>query len=292
MFIQKKKLCRAVLIICLIVITGITVLFALRSDWRFIASQQIKALTESAQLTQIEESSLVISNVHSDENELKKYTLDQSLMLVNQQNVLNSDFDAQIQEYLDSGADINSCAADAFGKLSAAVKENTGEKLYILSSFRTAEEQKSLIDEQGSDTAMPSGSSEHQTGLALDVCTDGFAGMGFLKSDAGKFVNSKCYEYGFIIRYPFMKKSVTGIDYEPWHIRYVGFPHSEIITFEHQTLEEYIESLEYGNFYFYDDYIITRQQGENLKIPSGESTVISPDNCGGYVITVKAAEIK
>lgn len=97
-------------------------------------------------------------------------------------------------------------------------------------------------------------------------------------------------KYGFIIRYPLFKKHITGIRFEPWHIRYVGLPHSEIIYKERLTLEEYIESLEVGRYYRFKNYYISRQQGEKLLIPSNlTDVVVSPDNTGFYIITGRIA---
>lgn len=45
--------------------------------------------------------------------------------------------------------------------------------------------------------------------------------------------------YGLVERYPAGKENITGIEHEPWHFRYVGFPHSEIMTGKGLTLEEY-----------------------------------------------------
>lgn len=47
--------------------------------------------------------------------------------------------------------------------------------------------------------------------------------------------------YGFIQRYTEDKEKITGISHEPWHFRYVGYPHSQIITERGLSLEEYIE---------------------------------------------------
>lgn len=51
-----------------------------------------------------------------------------------------------------------------------------------------------------------------------------------------------CYRFGFIIRYPYGKKSVTGIEYEPWHIRYVGKEAAKYIHDNGITLEEYLQN--------------------------------------------------
>lgn len=117
-----------------------------------------------------------------------------------------------------------------------------------------------------------------------------YASYGFLKTEAGRFVNSECSEYGFIIRYPSYGKSKTGVKFEPWHIRYVGEPHAKVIYNNHMTLEEYIASLEIGIWYEAQGYLISRQtlSGDGtLALPSGYArAVISPDNTGYYIITV------
>ena len=53
-------------------------------------------------------------------------------------------------------------------------------------------------------------------------------------------------QFGFILRYPEGKEEITRIGYDPWHFRYVGFPHSVIMTDSQMTLEEYLEMLENG----------------------------------------------
>ncbi len=131
----------------------------------------------------------------------------------------------------------------------------------------------------------------HETGLALDVYVKFYASYGFLKTEAGRFVNSECSEYGFIIRYPIFGQAKTGMKYEPWHIRYVGEPHARIIYNGHITLEEYISSLEPSAWYEAEEYLISRQMprddGELLLPTEFERAVISPDNTGGYIITLE-----
>lgn len=63
------------------------------------------------------------------------------------------------------------------------------------------------------------GHSEHQTGLAADINS---LDQSWINTPEGKWLNNNCYKYGFIIRYPKGKESITGYIYEPWHIRYVG----------------------------------------------------------------------
>ncbi len=127
-----------------------------------------------------------------------------------------------------------------------------GLDIYLSSGFRSYETQDQIYNnyvwsygQETADTfsARP-GYSEHQTGLAIDVNTidDSFAG-----TPEAIWLEQHCYEYGFIIRYPKGKDSITGYKYEPWHIRYVG---KEVAQAVHDagvacgdstiTLEEYL----------------------------------------------------
>ncbi|AJH00672.1 D-alanyl-D-alanine carboxypeptidase [Clostridium beijerinckii] len=83
------------------------------------------------------------------------------------------------------------------------------------------------------------GFSEHQTGLCIDITNkNGYFGKGTKEAD---WLAKNCYRFGFIIRYPYGKKSVTGIEYEPWHIRYVGKEAAKYIHDNGITLEEYLQ---------------------------------------------------
>ncbi len=115
---------------------------------------------------------------------------------------------------------------NAFTQLSADAA-NAGLDIYLSSGFRSYETQDEIYNnyvwsygQETADTfsARP-GHSEHQTGMAIDVNTidDSFAG-----TPEAIWLEEHCYEYGFIIRYPKGKDSITGYKYEPWHIRYVG----------------------------------------------------------------------
>ena len=90
------------------------------------------------------------------------------------------------------------------------------------------------------------GASEHQIGLALDIVCDTYTDLndGFGDTEAGKWLAKHSCEYGFILRYPKGKEYITGIEYEPWHFRYVGTEAATIITNENLTLEEFVDSLE------------------------------------------------
>lgn len=83
------------------------------------------------------------------------------------------------------------------------------------------------------------GSSEHQTGLCIDVTNeDRYLVKGTKEAD---WLAENCYKFGFIVRYPYGRKNITGIEYEPWHIRYVGKEAAKYIYDNGITLEEYLE---------------------------------------------------
>lgn len=90
------------------------------------------------------------------------------------------------------------------------------------------------------------GASEHQIGLALDIVSTTYSALqiGFGNTAAGKWLREHCDEYGFILRYPQGKEYITGIQYEPWHFRYVGKVAAAEIMESGITLEEFLERLD------------------------------------------------
>lgn len=114
--------------------------------------------------------------------------------------------------------------------------------LMIFSAYRDYDYQKSIYN-QSTDlqyVAKP-GHSEHHTGEAIDIATtDSGLTIHFENTREFLFLKNNAHRFGFILRYPKEKETITGYAYEPWHFRYVGV---EIATyiFEHDiTLEEYI----------------------------------------------------
>ena len=86
------------------------------------------------------------------------------------------------------------------------------------------------------------GYSEHQTGLSIDVSASSIGNRlseSFGSTDEGIWLAAHAHEYGFIIRYPKDKASITGYAYEPWHIRYVGIELATYLYENNLTLEEY-----------------------------------------------------
>lgn len=141
------------------------------------------------------------------------------------------------------GKGLDKTAEKAFYEMAEdAEKENIS--LRIVSGFRSYKTQSELYkgycNERGKETAdtfsARPGHSEHQTGLAMDINSvyDSFA-----DTKEAKWLAENCPRYGFIIRYPKGKESITGYKYESWHIRYVGKELAEELTAKNLTLEEY-----------------------------------------------------
>lgn len=139
-------------------------------------------------------------------------------------------------------------AASALEKMFAAAAKD-GIQLYLVSGYRSYELQTSLyhtyIQEYGENYAnhidsIP-GASEHQLGLSADFGSLSRAcelDNCFSAADSYTWLIKHAPEYGYILRYPEGKESVTGIDYEPWAFRYIGAD-AEKITASGLTLEEY-----------------------------------------------------
>lgn len=86
------------------------------------------------------------------------------------------------------------------------------------------------------------GYSEHHTGLAIDCDyfkEDDWAGICDDSNEETKYIHSILHKFGFILRYPKYKQEITKIQYEPWHIRYVGASLANKLFKEDLTLEEY-----------------------------------------------------
>lgn len=184
---------------------------------------------------------------------------DWNLVLVNIWNKLPDDFKVELDKI--GVRKMDSRIIETTKKMISDAK-NDGVDLLLASSYRTVERQTQLFNEQiqkyknlgYSDddaynnakewVAVP-GTSEHHTGLALDIVTPTYQNLdyGFDTTDAFKWLYENCVDYGFILRYPKNKSEITGITYEPWHYRYVGVDAAKYIMENDLCLEEYLKEL-------------------------------------------------
>ncbi len=192
------------------------------------------------------------------------------------------------------------------------ILDKIGAKAQIVpvSGYRSMKEQtdiyKESLMENGEEftkkyVALPS-HSEHETGLAIDLGLNK-KHIDFIRPDfpyAGicdEFRNAAPY-YGFIQRYTKEKEKITGISHEPWHFRYVGYPHSKIITELKLSLEEYMEFIKNYTVACKFSYITSAgakmeiyyvPMGEDetmIEIPKDAVYQISGNNMDGFIITL------
>ena len=157
------------------------------------------------------------------------------ILIVNKTYSLPSDFDP---------GKLDDTAEKAFEQLQAdAAKE--GLDIYIGSDFRSYSYQVDVYEsycetygwEMADTFSARPGFSEHQTGLTIDCNTIDDA---FGQTKEAQWLAEHCADYGFIIRFPDGKEDITGYQYEPWHIRYVGVDTAKEIDQLGVSLEEYL----------------------------------------------------
>lgn len=148
-------------------------------------------------------------------------------------------------------------AADALQQMYEDAKKE-GLEIAVVSAYRSYEDQKEIYDYYFSKydeltasrlVSIP-GCSEHQLGLSVDLTSKDIIGdedSFFVDTPEYRWVIKHAHEYGFILRYPDDKTSITGTTNEPWHFRYVGTELAEVLYKENLTLEEY--TLENGFSY-------------------------------------------
>jgi LAS superfamily LD-carboxypeptidase LdcB len=109
---------------------------------------------------------------------------------------------------------------------------------YVNSGWRSSEEQALLYNASVDKSYVQRpGASEHETGLAVDIASsDGGTGDVALYD----WLADNAWRYGFIVRYPADKVGLTGIAYEPWHVRYVGVDVARVCFEQGLCLEEYV----------------------------------------------------
>lgn len=283
---KKRNGTRILVLLWIVVFFAIGFELFFRNEVKFVTMDYLSRVS-TCEIGKIEPAKLTGTKTVSLEEFLnyENVMVVESLLLVNDKYKISENYVPQVAYHEERNVEMNVCAKDSFDDLSEALYAETGETLFISSAYRDFEKQKEIKEEEG-ETAQNPGCSEHQTGLALDVFVKNFAGESFIKSPSGQFINENCGDYGFIIRYTSFGKEKTGIPYEPWHLRYVGLPHSIIISNSKITFEDYIDFFELGKFYTYENYVITRQNTKNIFVPKNfNRAVVSEDNTGAVMIT-------
>lgn len=188
---------------------------------------------------------------------------DWRLVLVNKQHPIPDDYELKLGTIKTSRGSMK-CDKRIIADLEKMIEDAKadGINLVICSPYRPSTRQKYLFNKKvkayvkSGNSYMDSyylsaqavnipGSSEHEIGLALDIISDRYSGLneGFADTDAGRWLAKHCMEYGFVLRYPKGKESITGIEYEPWHFRYVGKEAAKYMSRENLCLEEFKEQI-------------------------------------------------
>lgn len=143
---------------------------------------------------------------------------------------------------------------DAFCRLQEDVLKNDGIQTVLLGSYRSVRQQEEIFEKTLQESGLEytckyvakPGCSEHHTGLAIDVGII-LEGKVYRKREdllslehLFRIIQKKLPKYGFILRYPKGKESITKIAYEPWHYRYIDAPQiAQEITDKGICFEEY-----------------------------------------------------
>ena len=183
------------------------------------------------------------------------------VLLVNTWNFLPAEYSPDLVE-AENGYIVDRSCLDALLKMLKDCR-NAGYNAQITSAYRRQETQINLYNnkvyyylnlgyseeaarrEAATIIAVP-GTSEHQLGLAVDLVDNSYWVLDEAqeRTPAQKWLMEHCWEYGFILRYPNDKTSVTGIIYEPWHYRYVGVELAMELKGTGLCLEEYLNNLQ------------------------------------------------
>lgn len=187
---------------------------------------------------------------------------DWRLILVNPDNLIPDDFEVELA-MTRYGYQVDArIVADVEAMVEGASAD--GVQLLICYGYRTTEQSRQLFEKQinqqlarglSQEEAVaeakrwvaPPGTSDHHTGLALDIVTPEYQVLnhGFYDTPAGRWMAENCWDYGFVIRFAEDKQDITGITYEPWHLRFVGKENSIAMRDNNECLEEYVARL-YG----------------------------------------------
>lgn len=175
-----------------------------------------------------------------------------NLILVNKNHSIPDNYEVELQE-LPNGQAVDKRIYPELQEMFDAARSQ-GIYPEIGSSYRTTETQQAIMEEkiatfQGQGysyedakkeakkwVALP-GTSEHELGLAVDINA-----KPNVSTDKAvyRWLADNAYRYGFILRYPSDKVAITGVDYEPWHYRYVGEKAAKKIFEADIALEEYL----------------------------------------------------
>ncbi len=181
---------------------------------------------------------------------------DWKMLLVNRDYILPDDFEVELAPCITDDPDslkLDYRVAPHYNEMYLAALED-GITLVPISGYRSVARQKrnfeNKIDkyvnqgygkieatQMAATIILPPGTSEHNAGLAMDICS---LEQNFEETKEFRWLSENAADYGFILRYPEDKQDVTKIIYEPWHWRYVGVETAKAMKASGQCFEEYL----------------------------------------------------
>jgi len=190
------------------------------------------------------------------------------------------------------GMYLQSTALQAVGDMINTARSADIGSFFVSSGFRGQDVQAMLYDNgANSGFALPPGHSEHHTGLAIDILAAGVSQAEMGSSREGRWLADYSYRYGLILRYPQGATHITGIEFEPWHFRYVGRPHAYYMKQNNLVLEEYIKLIQSTGVFSFEmdrrNYYVLYQTPRDgmIYLPSDLAFTVSNDNMGGFIVT-------
>lgn len=184
---------------------------------------------------------------------------DWRLLLVNPQKMLPKSFSIELKK-LKNGQSVDERIYPDLQEMMDAARA-AGLSPLICSSYRTGEKQQRLYErkvreylrkgyaekragEEAAKWVAVPGTSEHQTGLAVDIVAESYQMLDERQEETEEqqWLLENAWKYGFVLRYPKNNSEITGVNYEPWHYRYVGKEAAREMYEEGMCLEEYLES--------------------------------------------------
>ncbi len=185
---------------------------------------------------------------------------------------------------------LNADAADALNRMMQDYNAATGLSDFVVYS--------TTQPHLGEDSLCPASFPESATGYTVDLAIQGAQKLlEYDGKDEEAWILENCAKYGFILRYPADKASLTGQAYCTWHLRYVGEVHAAIMTENHLCLEEYLDwiktytidtaPLQYQLDGVQYEIYYTASMGDStsVRIPVSGNYTISGNNSDGYVLT-------
>lgn len=175
-----------------------------------------------------------------------------NLMLVNSRYRIPDDYSVELIR-LSNGEQVDSRIYPDLQEMFDDAR-GAGYSLFVRAGYRSEEDQEDLMEDkieayrqegysqreaehEAEKWVAKPGTSEHELGLAVDINAEG-------QTDGNRlyqWLAEHSWKYGFILRYPAEKEEITGIDYEPWHFRYVGKQAAKEMYEQDLCLEEYVQ---------------------------------------------------